>query len=293
MRAHIGTLAIAAALLSGCVELADEPLAGLGPAVAETPTLPHSADQVANPAQPAAAVGVVLEPANLGIAPPPSEPAQPDTNEPEVVIPEVDEPETTPVDPWLTCELNECGNDVHGASCGSCANGSSCLGGVCHEPCDVPDVPRGAQVGQVLTDLQLRDCDGNPVTTDGLCGFQAVVLYNHCSWCPIAVSYGSQAADLAADYEPKGVKIVLVVTSSKTGGAPTSQTCKDVRTTYPGGHTVLFDPTGQWNKNIADDPAMTLVIGESDNMPNTVVLRGLQKSWQTWLRPALDALVSP
>ena len=68
------------------------------------------------------------------------------------------------------CPNRTCGTDDYGKSCGTCPDGEACVDGGCRVWNCPPGAPFGTTPGTNLTDVELRDCDGNPVFLHELCG---------------------------------------------------------------------------------------------------------------------------
>jgi hypothetical protein len=54
--------------------------------------------------------------------------------------------------------------------CAACGESESCIDGVCYGPGCPPEAPYGTHPGDMLTDVVVYDCDGNPVHLHSLCG---------------------------------------------------------------------------------------------------------------------------
>ncbi len=80
------------------------------------------------------------------------------------------------------CAGLECGRDL-GVECGGCSGALSCVDGVCDVALCPPTDPLGVATGYKITDLDLLDCDGNPITLhEELCGHQAAYMNLLAGW---------------------------------------------------------------------------------------------------------------
>jgi len=73
----------------------------------------------------------------------------------------------------IACEDIACGNDEYGNRCGACELGYVCDVGECKVEGCPPVGPYGTNPYKTLTDLEIFDCDGNPVRLHELCGAPA------------------------------------------------------------------------------------------------------------------------
>ena len=81
-----------------------------------------------------------------------------------------------------TCVDRTCGSDAYGEECGACPEGEACVDGGCRVWNCPPGAPFGTKPGENLTDLELRDCDGNPVFLHELCGADAAYFNLLAGW---------------------------------------------------------------------------------------------------------------
>jgi hypothetical protein len=80
------------------------------------------------------------------------------------------------------CTDRTCGTDTFGKSCGDCAEGEACVDGGCRVWNCPPGAPFGTHPGENLTDVELRDCDGNTVYLHELCGADAAYFNLLAGW---------------------------------------------------------------------------------------------------------------
>lgn len=71
------------------------------------------------------------------------------------------------------CDDIACGSDEYGNQCGACELGYVCDVGECKVEGCPPVGPYGVEPYKTLTDLEIFDCDGNPVHLHELCGAPA------------------------------------------------------------------------------------------------------------------------
>ncbi|MBA2735025.1 MAG: TlpA family protein disulfide reductase [Acidobacteria bacterium] len=65
----------------------------------------------------------------------------------------------------------------------------------------------GTAVGNTAPDFQLAQMDGSPVSLAALRGQPAVLVF-WTAWCPVCKEEAPHFNELAAKYEPKGVRVV-------------------------------------------------------------------------------------
>ena len=80
------------------------------------------------------------------------------------------------------CIERTCGMDAFGKACGECPEGEACVDGGCRVWNCPPGAPFGTKPGENLTDIELRDCDGNPVFLHELCGADAAYFNLLAGW---------------------------------------------------------------------------------------------------------------
>ena len=69
-----------------------------------------------------------------------------------------------------TCTDVTCGQDIYGVECGGCNEGMACIDGECQVWNCPPPGPYGAEIGQTVMNIELKDCDGNTHSLQDLCG---------------------------------------------------------------------------------------------------------------------------
>jgi hypothetical protein len=69
-----------------------------------------------------------------------------------------------------TCVDQGCGADAYGVACGECGEGFKCIEDQCAVWNCPPMGPFGTEKGDILTNVTLHDCDGNPRNLHELCG---------------------------------------------------------------------------------------------------------------------------
>lgn len=65
----------------------------------------------------------------------------------------------------------------------------------------------GSNVGEVAPNFQLTKIDGSPVSVSELRGHPAVLIF-WTAWCPVCKEEAPHFNELAARYEPKGVRVL-------------------------------------------------------------------------------------
>jgi peroxiredoxin len=66
---------------------------------------------------------------------------------------------------------------------------------------------RGTQVGQIAPDFELEKTDGSKISLKDLEGSPAVLVF-WTAWCPVCKEEAPHINQLAAEFEPKGVKVI-------------------------------------------------------------------------------------
>ena len=80
------------------------------------------------------------------------------------------------------CADRTCGTDDYGKSCGTCGEGHACMDGACVVWNCPPGAPFGTTPGENLTNVELKDCDGNSVWLHELCGADAAYFNLLAGW---------------------------------------------------------------------------------------------------------------
>ncbi len=80
------------------------------------------------------------------------------------------------------CTEVTCGQDAYGKACGECAEGEACIEGSCRVWNCPPGGPFGTMPGETLTNVELKDCDGNTVFLHDLCGADAAYFNLLAGW---------------------------------------------------------------------------------------------------------------
>lgn len=150
-----------------------------------------------------------------------------------------------------SCAGRQCGDDGCGGSCGACMSGELCQAGTC-EPTTPPpptatcDGPRGRNVGDTIPSAEFFDCDGNPVSLDYLCGYDAAWVYSFKPWCGICRNEMRTVNAWAAS-QPENFEMVVVVTSNTEHGAPDAAYCNQIRSEFGLNDVrLLFDPDNRF-----------------------------------------------
>ncbi len=66
---------------------------------------------------------------------------------------------------------------------------------------------RGTEVGQIAPDFELEKTDGSKISFEDLEGSPAVLVF-WTAWCPVCKEEAPHINRLAAEFEPKGVKVI-------------------------------------------------------------------------------------
>ena len=84
------------------------------------------------------------------------------------------------------CDGKDCGDNGCGSSCGTCDAGKECSAdGICEDSVTVecpPKGPYGTNVNSIMTDIELKDCDGKSYSLHDLCAFNAAWIFGYAEW---------------------------------------------------------------------------------------------------------------
>jgi thiol-disulfide isomerase/thioredoxin len=128
-----------------------------------------------------------------------------------------------------------------------CAAGQMCTAGSCVSgPPDPPTATcsgtRGRDVGTTVPSATFTDCDGNEVSLDYLCGYDAAWVYSFATWCGICRSEMRTINDWVATQPADRFEMLIVVTSTTEHGTPNAAYCDSIRDEFGlTNATVLFD----------------------------------------------------
>jgi hypothetical protein len=108
-----------------------------------------------------------------------------------------------------------------------------------------PGVSVGVEIGQQLGAIVVKDCDGNEVTLDELCGASALWIFAASGTCPFCKSVSAQQEMIHAAYAAKNLASVNVLVENGQGDPPDENDCKAWRAKF-GQQKVrtYYDPTG-------------------------------------------------
>ncbi|MBT9558486.1 MAG: redoxin domain-containing protein [Myxococcales bacterium] len=165
-----------------------------------------------------------------------------------------------------TCVALTCGPDYFGVDCGACDKGLSCIGGTCVEGgCDPESTGRteGFHIGE--QDKYL-DEEGALFSLHSLCGAPAVWMIRVAHWCPACTYLAPDFQKMYDAYAPLGVKFILLVGETNTGGGTTSLDAKsyELKHGYQEGWISLADPHWGLTEQIIETT--------SDGIPSHLIL---------------------
>lgn len=121
------------------------------------------------------------------------------------------------------------------------------------------------------SDATFLDCEGNEVSFHSLCGGDALWLVGYADWCPVCKSFArDQINDIWAEFHPRGVEGMLVITASSSFGSPDAALCAEVRDRYSLEIPVVYDPTGN----------LSSALGLADNASNAVYDAAFTELWK-------------
>lgn len=69
------------------------------------------------------------------------------------------------------------------------------------------EAERGTKIGQIAPDFELEKADGGTISSKDLAGNPAVLVF-WTAWCPTCKEEAPHVNKLAAEFEPKGIKVV-------------------------------------------------------------------------------------
>ena len=142
----------------------------------------------------------------------------------------------------VTTTVGVTGTGQGGASATSTTGGGPALGA---ELCPDPAVSVGFDVGKQLADVVVKDCAGNDVSLDTLCGASALWIFAAQGWCPLCKSVSAKQEAIVADYAAEGLVGVNVIVETAQYEPPTAAYCELWRETYGQAEVfTLYDPTG-------------------------------------------------
>jgi len=153
-----------------------------------------------------------------------------------------------------SCVALTCGPDYFGVECGECEKGLSCIGGTCVKGgCDPESTGRteGFHIGE---QDQYRDEEGAPFSLHSLCGAPAVWMIRVAHWCSACTYLAPEFQRMYDTYAPLGVKFILLVGETNTGGPATSLDAKsyELKHGYQEGWISLADPSWSLTEQIIE-----------------------------------------
>ncbi len=104
--------------------------------------------------------------------------------------------------------------------------------------------PTGTEVGDRLLDIEVKDCDLNPISlTDLVCGQQTTLISVGAGWCQACIEETPLLkAELFEPHEADGLQIIQILTEQASGDPATSVSCRQwvegLEVPYP----VVIDP---------------------------------------------------
>ena len=132
-----------------------------------------------------------------------------------------------------------------------------------------PQGPFGTNVGSVVPNATVMDCDGNDVTLHSLCDGDAVWISMFADWCPPCRSFARDNMETVWQSHRDRINGLVIVTANMSYGSPTQELCAEIRDRYELTIPIAFDPTG----------AAAAALGLSDNAENMVLRRGMEVAW--------------
>ena len=112
------------------------------------------------------------------------------------------------------------------------------------EHCTSPEgVVPGWSIGEQLSLLILKDCAGNDVPMDAICGADATWMFFAHAWCPHCQKAAAEAEGILDAFGDKNLAVINVVVEDNGGGPATAGLCTSWRETFEQERVLtLFDP---------------------------------------------------
>ncbi len=94
-------------------------------------------------------------------------------------------------------------------------------------------------------DVELVDCDGNPVSLHEFCGESPSWLYHFAEWCPPCQDFArNEAQNLYDRFAEEGVSAALVISQDRNFESADQADCQRLRDELGLDFPVLIDPSG-------------------------------------------------
>jgi len=110
-------------------------------------------------------------------------------------------------------------------------------------PC--PDAPIGRDVGQLIPEVTLLDCDGNPVSTRSLCEHDVGWIFEYAGWCPPCQVFATGVEGIYQRGLERGdLRALFIISELVDFSPPDAAACARIRERFGLTMPVLIDPDG-------------------------------------------------
>jgi thiol-disulfide isomerase/thioredoxin len=120
-------------------------------------------------------------------------------------------------------------------------DGGSPLMGACP-----PAGPFGTATGEVVPEVTLLDCEGNPHSLHELCAHHAAWVFEYTDWCPPCRAFAARMESIYQAHAGDDLAAYFVVAEDASFEPANAELCAEVRTRYGLTMTVLFDSSGTY-----------------------------------------------
>lgn len=106
-----------------------------------------------------------------------------------------------------------------------------------------PAGPYGGELGEILEDFSMRDCDGNTVTFGEILSQSRLTLFNiGAGWCePCVTETQTLDAEIFREFCGRGLRVVQVLFEDEASEIPSTRFCQDWRESFGLSFPVLVD----------------------------------------------------
>ena len=119
------------------------------------------------------------------------------------------------------------------------------------EPVSCPPTgPFGTSTGEIVPDVTLLDCEGNPHSLHDLCTHEVAWVFEYTDWCPPCRDFAERAESIYQARAGEDLAAFFVIAENDSFGAPTAELCAAIRERYGLTMTVLYDPTQSFSETL-------------------------------------------
>lgn len=109
-----------------------------------------------------------------------------------------------------------------------------------------PTGPFGTATGEVVPDVTLLDCEGNPHSLHELCAHDAAWVFEYTDWCPPCRAFAARMESIYQARSDDDLAAYFVVAENASFGPASAELCAEVRSRYGLTMTVLYDASGTY-----------------------------------------------